>query len=164
MNLKKRKHFTSRKEESFRMSLVLSCCFSFQTRTDLVRRFLKTFREFSAEQLSWKQFLGKFKLFKMDSGKGVFLSVFQAPSTVASKHWTETHFFEWQHCLLLIPQSHQRFVKKWKPFLFKCPKILRHETYSKRKLCVFSEMNSSQKNLLCKDQSSQNFLKSLVLG
>ena len=129
MNLKKRKHFTSRKEESFRMSLVLSCCFSFQTRTDLVRRFLKTFREFSAEQLSWKQFLGKFKLFKMDSGKGVFLSVFQAPSTVASKHWTETHFFEWQHCLLLIPQSHQRFVKKWKPFLFKCPKILRHETF-----------------------------------
>ena len=51
MNLKKRKHFTLKKEESILMSLFLSSCFSFQTRTDLVlvklyynaaaRRFIK---------------------------------------------------------------------------------------------------------------------------
>ena len=35
MNLKKRKHFTPKKEDSFLMSLLLSSCFSFQTRTDL---------------------------------------------------------------------------------------------------------------------------------
>ena len=89
MNLKKRKHFTPKKEGSFLMSLFLSSCFSFQTRTELdlvkfyynaaVRRFLKTFRKFAGKRLWWKPFLGKFKLFKMDSGKGVFLSVFRTP-------------------------------------------------------------------------------------
>ena len=64
-------------------------CFSLQTRKDLVlvkfyyipvvRRFLKTFRKFAGKRLRWKPFLGKFKLFKMDSGKDFFLSVFQAP-------------------------------------------------------------------------------------
>ena len=88
MNLKKRKHFTLKKEESFLMNLFLSSYFSFQTRTDLVlakfyfsaavRRFLKTFRKIAGKRLWWKPYLGKFKLFKVDSGKGVFLSVFRA--------------------------------------------------------------------------------------
>ena len=82
------KHFTPKKEGSFLMSLFLSSCFSFQTRTDLglvkfyynaaVRRFLKTFRRFAGKRLGWKPFLGKLK-FKMDSGKNVFLSVFGTP-------------------------------------------------------------------------------------
>ena len=64
-------------------------CSSFQTRKDLVlvkfyyiavvRRFLKTFRKFAGKRLRWKPFLGKFKLFKMDSGKDFFLSVFRTP-------------------------------------------------------------------------------------
>ena len=79
MNLKKGKNFTPKKENSFLMS-----CFSFQTRKDLVlakfyynatvRRFLKNFRKFAGKRLRWKPFLGKFKLFKMDSGKGFFIS------------------------------------------------------------------------------------------
>ena len=79
MNLKKGKNFTPKKENSFLMS-----CFSFQTRKDLVlvkfyynatvRRFLKSFRKFTGKRLRWKPFLGKFKLFKMDSGKGFFIS------------------------------------------------------------------------------------------
>ena len=79
MNLKKGKKFTPKKENSFLMS-----CFSFQTRKDLVlvkfyynatvRRFLKSFRKFAGKRLRWKPFLGKFKLFKMDSGKGFFIS------------------------------------------------------------------------------------------
>ena len=36
MNLKKKKRFTPKNEDSFLMSLFLSSCFSFQTRTDLV--------------------------------------------------------------------------------------------------------------------------------
>ena len=57
MNLKKRKHFTPKKKDSFLMSFFLCSCISFQTRTDLVllnfyynaavRRFLKTFRTFA---------------------------------------------------------------------------------------------------------------------
>ena len=88
MNLKKRKHFTLKKEDSFLMNLFLSSYFSFQTRTDLVlakfyfsaavRHFLKTFRKIAGKRLWWKPYLGKFKLFKVDSGKGVFLSVFRA--------------------------------------------------------------------------------------
>ena len=79
MNLKKGKNFTPKKENSFLMS-----CFSFQTRKDLVlvkfyynatvRPFLKSFRKFAGERLRWNPFLGKFKLFKMDSGKGFFIS------------------------------------------------------------------------------------------
>ena len=89
MNLKKRKHFTPKKKDSFLMSLFLSSCFSFQTRADLVLvkffynaavwRFLKTFRKFARKRLWWKPFLENFKLFKVDSGKGVFLSVFRTP-------------------------------------------------------------------------------------
>ena len=79
MNLKKGKHFTPKEENSFLMS-----CFSFQTQKDLllvkfcyiatVQRFLKTLRKFALKHLRWKPFLGKFKLFKMDSGKGFFTS------------------------------------------------------------------------------------------
>ena len=89
MNLKKRKHFTPKIEDSFLLTLFISSCFSFQTRTALVlvkfycnaavRRLLKTFRKFPGKRLWWKPFLEKFKLFKMDSGKGVFLSVFRTP-------------------------------------------------------------------------------------
>ena len=87
MKLKKRKHFTPKKGDSFLMSLFSSSFFSFQTRADLVlvkfyynvavRRFLNAFRKFAGKRLWLKPFLGKFKLFKMDSGKGVFLSVFR---------------------------------------------------------------------------------------
>ena len=59
-------------------------CFSFQTRKGLVlvkfwynaavRRFLKTFRKYAGKRLRWKPFLRKLKLFKMDSGKGFFIS------------------------------------------------------------------------------------------
>ena len=89
MNLKKRKYFTPNREDSFPMNFFLSSCFFFQTRIDLilvkffyygaVRRFLKTFRKFAGKRHWWKPFLGKFKLLKVDSGKGVFLSVFRAP-------------------------------------------------------------------------------------
>ena len=44
-----------------------------------VRRFMKTFRKIAGKRLWWKPFLANFKLFKIDSGKGVFLSVFQTP-------------------------------------------------------------------------------------
>ena len=86
---KEKKTFYSQKGRQFLMSLFSSSCFSFQTRTDLVlvkfyynaevRRFLKAFRIFSRKRLWLKSFFGKFKLFKMDSGKGVFLSVFRTP-------------------------------------------------------------------------------------
>ena len=73
MNLKKRKHFTPKKEDNFLMSLFLSYLVLVKFYYNVtVRRFLKTFRK----RLCWKPFLGKFKLFKMDLGKGVFLSVF----------------------------------------------------------------------------------------
>ena len=79
MNLKKGKHFIPKKENNFLMSF-----FSFQTRKDLVLVnfyyhaavwcFLKTFRKYAGKRLWWKPFLGKLKLFKMDSGKGFFIS------------------------------------------------------------------------------------------
>ena len=50
---------------------------------------------------------------------------------VASKHRTETHSFEWKHCLVQILQSHQRYAKKWKLFLIKYPKYL-SRSYIKR--------------------------------
>ena len=40
--------------------------------------------------------LGKFKLLKVGSGQGVsFYQFFEQVFMVASKHWTETHSFEW---------------------------------------------------------------------
>ena len=84
MNLRKRKHFTRKKEDSFPMSLFLSPCFSFQTRTDLVlvklyfngavRHFLKTFIKFEGKRLWWKPFLGKFKLLKWTQVRTSFYS------------------------------------------------------------------------------------------
>ena len=53
---------------------------------------------------------------------------------VASKHRTETHSFEWKHCLVQILQSHQRYAKKWKLFLIKYPKYL-SRSYIKRFVC-----------------------------
>ena len=117
----------------------LSSCFSFQTRADLVlvkfyydgafRHFLKTFRKFTGKRLWSKPFLGKFKLFKMDSGKGVFLSVFRTPFYGCLQTLNRSHSFQWKHCLAQKLQSHQRFVKKWKLFLIKCPEILRRKTF-----------------------------------
>ena len=59
MDLKKRKHFASRKED--KLSLFLSYCLSFKTKKYLVlvnfyynaagRRFLKTFRKFAGKRL-----------------------------------------------------------------------------------------------------------------
>ena len=61
MNLKKRKHFTLKIEDSFLMSLFVSSCFFFQTKTGLVlvkfyynaavRCSLKTFRKFAEKRL-----------------------------------------------------------------------------------------------------------------
>ena len=45
----------------------------------VVRSFLRTFRTFAGKRLSWKPFLRKFNLFKIDSGKGFFLPVFKTP-------------------------------------------------------------------------------------
>ena len=88
MNLKKRK-FTPKRKDIFLISLFLSSCFSFQTKTDLVlvkffcnaavRRFSKTFRKFARKRLWWKQFFKKFNLLKVDSSKNVFLSIFWTP-------------------------------------------------------------------------------------
>ena len=62
----KKKHFTPNKESSFLMSLFLSFCFSFQTRTDLVllqfyynaevRRFLKTLENLLGDDCDGSQF------------------------------------------------------------------------------------------------------------
>ena len=66
MNLKKRKHFTPKKEDFYLMSLFLSSCFFFQTRTDLglnkfycnaaVRRFLRTFSKFAGNHCGGNHF------------------------------------------------------------------------------------------------------------
>ena len=56
---KEKETFTPKKEDSVLMSLFFSSCFSFQTRTDLVKsyynaavqRFMKTFRKFAGKRL-----------------------------------------------------------------------------------------------------------------
>ena len=45
----------------------------------VVRSFLRTLRTSAGKRLSWKPFLRKFNLFKIDSGKGFFLPVFKIP-------------------------------------------------------------------------------------
>ena len=45
----------------------------------VVRSFLRTLRTSAGKRLSWKPFLRKFNLFKIDSGKGFFLPVFKTP-------------------------------------------------------------------------------------
>ena len=84
---KEKETFYSEKRRQFPDEFVSFFLFSFQTRTDLVlvkfyynavvQRFLKIFRKFARKRLCCKPFLGKFKPFKMDSFKGVFLSVFR---------------------------------------------------------------------------------------
>ena len=156
MNLKKGKHFTPKKENSFLMS-----CFSFQTRKDLVlvkfyynatvRRFLKSFRKFAGKRLRWKPFLGKFKLFKMDSGKGFFISF---PNTslwllpnIEQKRIPLNDNIVWCKCSRDI----KNLSKSGSLFLLNAPKYLGarlSETflYSQRaRFYVFSEMYSSQK-------------------
>ena len=114
------------------MSFFLSSCFSFQTRADVV--LVKFFynaavsRKLAGKRLWYKLFLENFKLFKVDSGKGVFLSVFR--TTFYGRFQTlKRNAFLWIITLLQILQSHQRFVKKLKLFLINCPEILRHETF-----------------------------------
>ena len=131
MNLKKRKYFTPKREDSFPMSLFLSPCFSFQTRTDLilvkffyyeaVRRFLKTFRNFAGKRHWWKPLLGKFKLLKVDSDMGVFLSVFRAPF-YACFQTLNGNVFLWMITLFgaNIPES-LSFCPKVDAFFIKCP-------------------------------------------
>ena len=87
MDLKKRKNFTSKKEDSFRMSLFLflfllsnlkrfSSSYVLQCSS---ATFLKTFRKIGEKHLLWRPLIVKFKFCKMDSATGVFLSLFQTP-------------------------------------------------------------------------------------
>ena len=138
-NLKKRKHFTPNKGSSFLMSLFLSSCFYFQTRTDVVlvkfyydadiRRFLKTFRKPAGKRLWWKPFLAKFKLFKIDSGKGIFLSVFRSPLYGCFQTFNRNTFI-WMITLFgaNTPES-SKIYQKLEAFSYYMPKILRSETF-----------------------------------
>ena len=155
MNLKKRKHVTTKKEDSLLMSLFLPYCFSYQTRKDLVLvkfyynaavlRFLKTFRKFGGKRLWWRIFLGKFKLFKMVSGKGVFLSVFRTPFYGCFQTLNRNTFL-WM--IVLFGTNTPESSNKGNFSLLNTPKYLgaRFFILSKCKLYVFSEMYSSQKN------------------
>ena len=116
------------------MSFFLSSCFSSQTRTDLVlvklhdnaavRRFLKTFRKIAGKPLWWTPFLAKFKLFKTDPGKGVFLSVFQTPFYGCFQAFNRNAFL-WMIILFgaNTPAS-SKICEKWKVFLLNAPKCL----------------------------------------
>ena len=105
------------------MSLFLSSCFSFQTRADLVlvyfyynaavRHFLKTFKKFAGKWQWCKPILANLKLFTMDTGKGVFLSVFRTPFYGCSKKgWKQR-----QHAILKL-KAHRRlaFLKERRIF------------------------------------------------
>ena len=130
----------------------LSSCFSFQTRADLVlvkfyydgafRHFLKTFRKFTGKRLWSKPFLGKFKLFKMGSGKGVFLSVFRTPFYGCFLTLKE-NAFPWMITLFganTLESLKSLKTKNGSFFLLNTP-------ISTSKLYVFFEKYSSQKNL-----------------
>ena len=155
MNLKKRKHVTPKKEHNFLMSLFLPYCFSYQTRKDLVLvkfycnaavlRFLKTFIKFAGKRLWWRTFLGKFKLFKMVSGKGVFLSVFRTPFYVCFQTLNRNTFL-W--LIALFGANTPESSNNGSFSLLNAPKFLgaRFFILSKCKLYVFSEMYSFQKN------------------
>ena len=176
------------------MSLFLSSCFSFQTKADLVLvkfyynaavpPLLKTYRKHAGKRLWWKVFLESSNYSKLTQIRTSFYRFSKLIFMVASKHWTETISFEWQHHLVEILQSHQKFVKKWKLFLIKCPKILRRKTFlfslsanftyflkgilvNKKKKKKKKENKKKKRSMkltkcLCKDKSSLNFLKSLV--
>ena len=152
------KHFTPKKEDSFLISLFLFSCFSFQTRAELVpikfyynavvRRFLKTFRKFAEKRLWWKPFLRKFKLFKMDSVKGVFLSVFRTPfygcfQTLNRNAFLFNDIIVWCKYSTVIKD----FSKSGSFSLLNAP-IYRSQIFlfSLRELYVFFKMYSSQKN------------------
>ena len=98
----------------------------------------------------------------MDSGKGIFSSVFQTPFYGCCQTFNRNAFL-WM--IILFGENTTESSKIWKLFLLKCPKILRRETFlfSLRANYVFSEMYSSQKksvkleSFLCKDKFSQNF-------
>ena len=134
MNLKKRKHFSPKKGDSFLMSVFLSTCFSFQIRTDLVlvkffhnaavRRFLKTFRKFAGKRLWWKPFSEK------DSGKGVFLSVLWT-SFYRCYQTLNKNAFLWITLFGANTPKLWKICQKVEAFLFliKCPEILRRETF-----------------------------------
>ena len=116
------------------MSLFLSSCFFFQTRTDLllvrffynaaIPCFLKTFRKFAGKRLWWKPFLGKFKLFKVDSGKGVFLSVFRTLFYGCFQTWNRNAFL-WVIILFgANALQSSKICQKVEAFLIKCTKKL----------------------------------------
>ena len=173
------KHFTPKKEDSFLISLFLFSCFSFQTRAELVpikfyynavvRRFLKTFRKFAEKRLWWKPFLRKFKLFKMDSVKGVFLSVFRTPfygcfQTLNRNAFLFNDIIVWCKYSTVIKD----FSKSGSFSLLNAPiyKELDFFILSTRTLRIFWNVFFSKKfvelkSFLCKDKSSQNFLKSV---
>ena len=172
------------------MGLFLSSCFSFQTKADLVLvkfyynaavpPLLKTYRKHAGKRLWRKVFLESSNYSKLTQIRTSFYRFSKLIFMVASKHWTETISFEWQHHLVEILQSHQKFVKKWKLFLIKCPKILRRKTFlfslsanftyflkgillnKKKKENKKKKRSMKLKKCLCKDESSLNFLKSLV--
>ena len=155
-------------------------CFSFQTRKDLVlvkfyynatvRPFLKSFRKFAGERLRWNPFLGKFKLFKMDSGKGFFISF---PNTslwllpnIEQKRIPLNDNIVWCKYSRVIKD----LSKSGSFFLLNSPKYLGarifYSLYVQTLLIFwnvyFSKKNRETKTFLCKDKSSQNFLKLLV--
>ena len=157
-------------ENSFQMSLFFSSCFSFQTRMDLVlvkfyhnaavRRFSKTFIE---------------NLLGNDCDKNHFyesLSYSKCTQLRASFYQFLQKRFPLNGNIVCAntPESSQIYQKVEAFFLLSAPKYLGPSFFilSTRKFYVFSEMHSSQKksvkleNFLCKNKSSQNFLKSLV--
>ena len=121
--------------------------------------------------------LGKFKLFKIDLGKDVFLSVFRTPF-YGCFQTLNSNAFLWMNlsCLVQILQSHQRLQKKSSKsgsfFLLNAPKYLgaRHfySLYAQTLPMFWNVFLSKKKKcvkfnrFLCKDKSSQNFLRSLV--
>ena len=111
------------------MSLFLSSCFSFQTRTDLVkfyynaavRRFFKLL-----EKLQGNDCDEKLELFKIDSGKVVFLSVFQTPFCGCFQIFNRNAFL-WM--VILFCENTTESSKIWKLFIIKCTEILRRKTF-----------------------------------
>ena len=171
MNLKKRKHFTPKKEDSFslkiRRDLVLVKFFY----NAAVRRFLKTFRKFAGKRLWWKPFSEK------DSGKGVFLSVLWT-SFYRCYQTLNKNAFLWITLFGANTPKLWKICQKVEAFLFliKCPEILRRETFLFSLRANFTyflkcvplkkkkkkKKSVKLKRFLCKDKTSQDFLKSLV--
>ena len=141
------------------MSFFLSSCFSFQTRTNLVLvkfyynaavwRFMKTFRKFAGKRLWWKPFLGNFKLFKMDSGKDVFLSVFRSPFYGCFQTLTRNTFLWMIKLSGANTLESSKICQKVEVFSGWMPRNTLVRDFfilSTYKLYVFSDMYSSKKN------------------